>query len=45
MVNGVVMVMGFMVLNEILFALSRSVIFFFICLGMSIRETVGVIDS
>lgn len=45
MVNGVVMVMGFMVLNEILFALSRSVILFFICLGMSIRETVGVIDS
>lgn len=33
MVNGVVMVMGFMVLNEILFALSRSVIFFFHLFG------------
>lgn len=39
------MVMGFMVLNGILFALSRSAILFFSFLGMSIRETVGVIDS
>ena len=45
MVNGVVMVMGFMVLNEDTAWSSCCLILFFICLGMSIRETVGVIDS